>query len=422
MVNVKFSIDPRAKSPAICVRFYMGRKIDCQRKTHFHIDSRFWNDEKQCVRNLTECINRDQINDYLRRLRDYLIDSFNYDYGHGAQIDGQWLQGKINVFNSRPEDEGNGNDTGVYFTDYAREYIDSLPFKVDKKTGKIGRTPRTISYYENLRNKVLEYESHHQTRVRIIDIDTKFEEKFIRYLKHVDGLNTNSIGKMIPSVKTIALDARSHGIQTAPGLDGIKGFSEPVPVIYLNNDELDAIYLLDLDPDGVMDNVRDWMITGAYIGQRVSDLLTLTERNIKDGTIQLTQLKTGQRVVIPIHPRVAKVLAKRDGCFPPRIGDQKLNEYVKEVCRKAGITEPTEGVKMNPKTRRKEHGTYPKYELISSHTLRRSFCTNHYGKLPNAVIMSISGHKGENVFLKYVGKTSEDHVHFVADFWKNENL
>ena len=49
----------------------------------------------------------------------------------------------------------------------------------------------------------------------------------------------------------------------------------------------------------------------------------------------------------------------------------------------------------------------PKYELMSSHTGRRSFCTNFYNEgVAIAAIMSISGHQTEKEFRKYIKKAS----------------
>ena len=55
---------------------------------------------------------------------------------------------------------------------------------------------------------------------------------------------------------------------------------------------------------------------------------------------------------------------------------------------------------------RREDGTplRPKYELITSHTARRSCITNLYlqGRFTNEQIMSISGHKDEKTFKAYI--------------------
>lgn len=49
----------------------------------------------------------------------------------------------------------------------------------------------------------------------------------------------------------------------------------------------------------------------------------------------------------------------------------------------------------------------PKYELISSHVGRRSFATNFYGKINQQLIQSVTGHKTESSFLKYINKQRE---------------
>lgn len=47
--------------------------------------------------------------------------------------------------------------------------------------------------------------------------------------------------------------------------------------------------------------------------------------------------------------------------------------------------------------------TKPKYKFISSHTARRSFCTNAFNAgVPPHLIMVISGHKSEKVFYNYI--------------------
>ena len=58
------------------------------------------------------------------------------------------------------------------------------------------------------------------------------------------------------------------------------------------------------------------------------------------------------------------------------------------------------------KTPRKAPGLYPKYELITSHTCRRSFASNWYGKLPNSAIMAATGHSKEEDFLRYIKVTT----------------
>ena len=62
---------------------------------------------------------------------------------------------------------------------------------------------------------------------------------------------------------------------------------------------------------------------------------------------------------------------------------------------------------------------FKKYELISSHTGRRSFASNAYlAGIPSITIMKITGHKTESAFLKYIKITPEEHARKMAEAWE----
>ena len=67
-------------------------------------------------------------------------------------------------------------------------------------------------------------------------------------------------------------------------------------------------------------------------------------------------------------------------------------------------------------------GIYPKHQLISTHVCRRSFATNLYGTLPTALIMQITAHSTEKMFLKYIGKNSLDYAQQIADFYELQKI
>ena len=60
---------------------------------------------------------------------------------------------------------------------------------------------------------------------------------------------------------------------------------------------------------------------------------------------------------------------------------------------------------MNSKTNRKEIVNLPKYEMLSSHDLRRSFATNYFDIVPTSILMNLTGHTKESTFLEYIGKS-----------------
>ncbi|NVN97052.1 tyrosine-type recombinase/integrase, partial [Candidatus Nomurabacteria bacterium] len=53
----------------------------------------------------------------------------------------------------------------------------------------------------------------------------------------------------------------------------------------------------------------------------------------------------------------------------------------------------------------------PKFNLISTHTARRSGATNMYlAGIPTLSIMKITGHRTEKAFMRYIQMTEEDNA------------
>lgn len=78
----------------------------------------------------------------------------------------------------------------------------------------------------------------------------------------------------------------------------------------------------------------------------------------------------------------------------------QLNEKV--VGSKKLETKPESGIY------RKVTKKFEKHELISSHIGRRSFASNFYGKIPTSFLIYVTGHKTEQMFLNYIGKSNKD--------------
>ena len=89
--------------------------------------------------------------------------------------------------------------------------------------------------------------------------------------------------------------------------------------------------------------------------------------------------------------------------FPKAVSQIMFNKQIKTICKNAGIDDLVKGFKNNPKTRRKEIESAPKYEFVTSHIKRRSFATNYFGKIETPLLMNITGHTKESTFLSYIG-------------------
>ena len=93
----------------------------------------------------------------------------------------------------------------------------------------------------------------------------------------------------------------------------------------------------------------------------------------------------------------------------PVISNQRMNEYLKEMGKKAGIDSPQRIVYFLKDERIEE--VYPKYELLSCHCGRRTFVVNGlYLGIPPHVIMEWTGHydyKSMKPYIKVVDKLKE---------------
>ena len=165
--------------------------------------------------------------------------------------------------------------------------------------------------------------------------------------------------------------------------------------------------------------MRDLFLIGAYTGLRFSDFTSITADNIRFNTLHIEQQKTGKPVSIPMHPIVLNIWKKYGGQLPKVISNQKFNDYLKEVCKLAGIDSIEQKSITKGGMRLKK--SYKKYELVSSHTARRSFATNLYlSGFPTLSIMQITGHRTETAFMKYIKVTANQHASLLRKHWQTK--
>ena len=93
-----------------------------------------------------------------------------------------------------------------------------------------------------------------------------------------------------------------------------------------------------------------------------------------------------------------------------------INELIEhsKVCMvddKGNIIEQDDNGNYTSKgVKRTVKGVFEKWQLVGTHTCRRSFATNLYGKLETVFIMKMTGHTKESTFLAYIGKTEMDYL------------
>lgn len=434
MASIKFRLRSKAnKNVSIKVYTSLGRGNFIEVSTGFTINPKDWNtSDKNNPKKGDDFPKQNTpenkvIFNNLKKLESFLFKSVNTDMGESVVIDTFWLEAKINECFQRVVK----NDAGLLLN-HTQYIIDNASTRtVGQNTGL---SKETIKSYVSFKKVVLEYQLAIKKQIQFLDLTAPFIEKFKIWMLTKKKYAKNTAGRKLQMLKTICIDAeKNHEIPVTPYSKIIQHFGESNKDRYIQTlsfDELEQIKNLDLsnteylnnfkkeNPEltkGIaitpeaLNNARNWILIGCEIGQRGGDLLKITNENIRyKGTtiyIDIIQQKTNKNVTIGIiAPHVIDIIENH---LPNEVQHQKLNDYVKVVCKLAGIDEVVKGSKLNTETNRKELGMYPKHELITTHCFRRSFASNYYKKIPTAVLIGITGHSKESLFLTYINQRED---------------
>ncbi len=403
MASIKFRLRSTAdKNVSIKVRLILGRgKQDLELNTGFSINPKDWSGStNRPKQNNTE--NKVIFNN-LKKLESFLFKSLNTDMGESVVIDSFWLNAKINDCFERilKTDEG-------IITNYIQNIIDTADTRKVKVKGgyKHGLSLSRKNSYIATKNILKEFEATTKKQIHFIDINQILIDKFENWLLKTKNYAINTSSKHIANIKTVCLEAENKGIQVNSYAKQITIATESDDDRYIQTlsfSELDEIRKAEIKSEALL-NARKWLLIGCEIGQRGGDLLDITTENIryKGGNMYLdiVQQKTKKPVTIGIiAPHVIDII---ENSFPYKITTQKLNDHIKKVCETAKINAMTEGKIFDAKTGRKVFKLYEKHKLITTHSFRRSFCTNYYKKIPTPVLMGISGHSKESIFRVYI--------------------
>lgn len=390
-------------------------------KTKYRIDKAYWRKHTTKSKDAEVKNKQVKVNADLQKIENFILDAFSVT--EPSEIDKGWLTNQIELFYN-PVTEDTKSDL---LTDAIQSIIDEAPTRKNAKGG-IGISKSRINAYTSLKSIITEYQDNRRYKVK--DVNISFAKNFLKYLLNTKQYQKSYALKKIADLKTVCNDADIYGIETNPQykrIDSTKPKNESI--LYLTPDELNKIEDANLINEAHI-NARKWLLLGCNLGQRGGDLLKLNDTNFinRNGleVIELKQQKTGKNVTIPVLETTKEII--KTG-LPYKISIQKFNKHIKNICEIAEINEQVQGGIITVtekgkgnKQKRKIDGTFPKWQLMSSHVCRRSFATNLYGILPTALIMQITAHSSEKMLLNYIGKDSLDYAKQIADFYTIQAL
>ena len=388
--------EPKSKNNTLVYLLfrYQGQKL--KYSTGQKILPKFWNPETQRVRETKKFKQYGEFNALLQKIEDKVFDSYRKLFTDGIVPTTDRLRKELNKSLQVGELAKQNN------------LINFIKESIKNST----KQPNTILSYKNTLNKLIDFKSKYKRQLSFENIDLEFYEDFMRhciekkYAPNTIGTHIKNIkyfmGEAVDKKLTANLDFKSRRF---------KKVEEEVYNIYLTKEELKKIYEHDFSKKKSFDTIRDIFIIGCYTGLRFSDLMSITNKNMIDnGTkLRVKTEKTGELVIIPLHPYIKAIIKKHGGVPQYEITNQGMNESLKDIVEQAGIKDDV--LITETKGNVTETTSYKKFDLVSVHTARRSFATNAYlDDIPTISIMKITGHQTEKSFLKYIKISQEDNA------------
>lgn len=282
--------------------------------------------------------------------------------------------------------------------------------------------PGTIKLHRTARNHLEAFGQANDIALRFERVDVILLEKFTHYLLTVIGLTNTSAWSVIKLVRAFLRWSEEQGLTDN---NEYRKFTqrrlpkgEKSDAVYLSTDELEAIVKLDLREDERLSRVRDLFLFQAHTGLRFGDVQRLRSEHVDGDSIRLVLGKNRKPVTIPLLPLAAKIWKRYKGRLP-KISNQKANVYLKEIAKLAGIDAPTATV--DYRGAKRIEATLPKYELIGSHSAKRTFVTLMRRRgVSIETLMAITGNTRKTLE-RYILTTESDVAREVRAAWKDHS-
>ncbi|MDR2449243.1 MAG: site-specific integrase [Prevotellaceae bacterium] len=268
----------------------------------------------------------------------------------------------------------------------------------------------TVRQYKNTFRLLMDFSVKVQ-KIDFQNIDMSFYANFKGYMDRA-GYSETYFSNQIKYVRLFMNEATERGYNEHTLYKSRKFICPQVTVdkIYLTTKEIERIRTVKLSGSEKMEKIRDMFVIACHTGLRFSDLVRLqpSNFNVNEKILHIRTQKTDATVYIPLSPETFGICKKYNFQLPS-LSNSTFNTCLKEIARQAGLVEDVE--LSISKGNRKIQYTMSKYQLITSHTARRSFATNAFlANVPNISIMQITGHATEKAFMRYIRVSGEDNA------------
>lgn len=372
----------------IIASMFLGNGKQLKISSKISIEPRYWNANKQMV-----------IQGYANQ---YEINRSLLDFAHTIEKAFFDIESELGKGRATPElikdriykEQNPEKEELLCLMEYYKEFV-------KKKSTEIEWS--SLQSYISTQHHLEDYEKKLKRALYIDDISKEFYQKFLSYLHQELKLNPNTAGKNIKNFKTFLKFLAEKELVKENVISNFKVMKVPSDKISLTEKELEKIHNLDLSELPRLSKTRDLFLIQCYTSMRVSDVMNLKMASFskEKNEIRYVQEKTGELIEIAVSESLKSILDKYPDFRFPIMSAQKFNEYIKEVAQLAGLNEEIPVITYQGSKRVVR--MKPKYDLITSHTGRRTFCTLSLEKgMRPEVVMKFTGHKSIQTFWSYI--------------------
>lgn len=391
---------------SIKLRYYENRHARVQIDTGIEIPAKYWNKEKSFLKKSkevgSEYVQLKQMDSLARQI----VSTYqNQNKPLSKKLFKKQFEGGEPSVNQKPLQD---------FFDEFEDYLESKKGKVVKDV---------IKDYNSLTKHLKGFQEFSGIIIDFNVFDYNFYQEWTDYLAYHAplrngsiGMKNNTIGKLVKNLKAFLNDRMRRNRIQPIDLSAFKVVQEEVDHIYLSDKEIQSIANVDCKEDKELEQVKDFFVIGCLTGLRFSDISRIRPEYLdNEGFLNIRQKKTSGRIVIPLRKQVKQILKKYEG-YAPDIDSFTFNRRIKELGDAAELHQKVEIE--HKRGTIKEAQLLEKYKLISSHTCRRSFCTNAYlNGIDVQLIMKISGHKSEKAFRRYLKISNYEAAQKLKEAW-----
>ena len=390
---------PKKEKSPIWLTISDGRNINIKVYSNITILSKHWSKRQRRVRSANPLAT--ELNRHLLSFNKNVLDIYLKAKEENRYVTAADIKKSLEPKKDKKEDT---------FWDRWDEFLNS-------KKGSCSE--QTIKKYNTVKGHLNAFEEYRKDLFSFDNINDVTLEELQYFMYNSRDLNTQTTSKNIQFFKAFLNWCYRRKYLNSTDFKYFIPNTQPDKLkIIITEDELNSLRELTIDDAPSLENVRELFILSCLTGLRYSDYSRIAMEHVKENNgefyLQIRQKKTDQFIEIPLTEEGKNIVMRLIDGKIHAISNQKINKYLKRVCQIAGIDELNEDSYFKGKEVTKT--VKKKYELVTSHTGRRTFATNLLSRnVPSEIVMQFTGHKDYKSFSSYVNIPKQTQMNIVRN-------